>query len=67
MCGRALLAIAGVMLAGPLLQLLLAVMALLNRLHLLPLLRLLSPLRLQPQLRRPHLLQHLLQHQRLPQ
>ncbi len=67
MFGRALRAIAGVMLAGLLLQLLLAVMALLNRWHLLPLLRLLSPLRLQPQLRRPHLLQLLHQHRRLPQ
>ncbi len=61
MFGRALRAIAGVMLAGLLLQLLLAVMALSNRWHLLPLLRLLSPLRL------PHLLQLLHQHRRLRQ
>ena len=67
MFGKTQQANAGVMPAGLLQRLLLAVMALLNRWHLLPLLRLLSPLRLQPQLRRPHLLQLLHQHRRLPQ
>ena len=67
MFGKTQQANAGVMPAGLLQRLLLAVMALLNRWHLLQLQRLLSPLRHRLQLRLPHLLQLLHQHRRLPQ